>query len=73
MSTLFQYVPHPHIEHRKAAGPPKVAAALAQVHGPGPIGRLNAKVGLKVTLKRTGFHGGSVYMERAPTLGLVSR
>jgi hypothetical protein len=27
-----------------------VAAAVAQVHGPGPIGRLNAKVGLKITL-----------------------
>ena len=50
MSSLFDYVPHPHIEHRKAAGPPKVAAAIAQVHGPGPIGRFNAKVGLKITL-----------------------
>jgi hypothetical protein len=27
-----------------------VAAAVAQVHGPGPIGRLNAKVGLKITV-----------------------
>ncbi len=50
MSSLFDYVPHPHIERRKAAGPPKVAAAIAQVHGPGPIGRFNAKVGLKITL-----------------------
>jgi len=50
MSALFQYVPHPHIENRKATGPPKVAAAVAQVHGPGPIGRLNAKVGLRITL-----------------------
>ena len=50
MASLFDYVPHPHIEHRKAAGPPKVAAAIAQVHGPGPIGRFNAKVGLKITL-----------------------
>src|ERR1700730_16185279 len=50
MTTLFQSVPHPHIENRKAAGPPTVAAAVAQVHGPGPIGRLNAKVGLKITL-----------------------
>ena len=24
MSPLFQYVPHPHMERRKAAGPPKV-------------------------------------------------
>jgi hypothetical protein len=50
MSTIFEYVPHPHIERRRAAGPPKVAAAIAQVHGPGPIGRLNAKIGLKITL-----------------------
>jgi hypothetical protein len=50
MSNLFEYIPHPHIEHRQAVGPPKVAAAIAQVHGPGPIGRLNAKVGLKITL-----------------------
>jgi hypothetical protein len=50
MSKIFDYIPHPHIEHRQAAGPPKVASAVAQVHGPGPIGRLNAKVGLKITL-----------------------
>jgi hypothetical protein len=50
MSDLFDYTPHPHIEHRKAVGPPKVAAALAQVHGPGRIGRINAAIGLKVTV-----------------------
>ena len=50
MSNIFEYVQHPHAEDRKAAGPPKVAAAAAQVHGPGLIGRLNAKVGLRVTL-----------------------
>ena len=50
MSTLFKYVPHPHVEKRKAAGPPKVIQAAAQVHGPGPVGRLNAKVGLKITV-----------------------
>jgi hypothetical protein len=50
MSNIFEYVPHPHTEARKAAGAPKVAAAVAQVHGPGPLGRLNAKVGLKITL-----------------------
>jgi len=50
MSTLFEYVPHPHVEKRKAAGPPKVIQAAAQVHGPGPVGRLNAKVGLKITV-----------------------
>ncbi len=50
MSTIFDYIPHPHMETRKQAGPPKVAAAIAQVHGPGLIGRVNAKIGLKVTL-----------------------
>jgi hypothetical protein len=50
MSNIFEYVQHPHAERRKAAGPPKVAAAIAQVHGPGPIGRFNAKVGLRITL-----------------------
>ena len=50
MSGIFDYVEHPHIEQRKAAGPPTVAAAVAQVHGPSWLGRLNAKVGLKITL-----------------------
>jgi hypothetical protein len=50
MSNIFDYIPHPHTENRKAAGPPKVAAAVAEVHGPGLIGRLNAAIGLKVTL-----------------------
>src|SRR4051812_16193870 len=50
MSNIFDYVPHPHIEARKASGPPKVADAIAQVHGPGRVGRFNAKIGLKITL-----------------------
>ena len=50
MSNLFDYIPHPHMEGRKEAGAPRVASAVAQVHGPGIIGRLNAKIGLKVTL-----------------------
>ncbi len=50
MSNIFEYIPHPHMEKRKAAGPPKVAAAVAEFHGPGLIGRVNAKVGLKITL-----------------------
>src|SRR3984893_7969624 len=50
MSNLYQYVPHPHIEYRKAAGTPKVVAAGAHVHGPGPLGRFNAKVGLRITV-----------------------
>jgi len=50
MSTIFKYIPHPHIEQRKASGPPKVAAAVAQVHGQGVFGPLNAKVGLRITI-----------------------
>ena len=50
MPDLFDYVPHPHAQQRKTNGPPKVAAAAAAVHGPGPLGRFNAKVGLKITL-----------------------
>jgi hypothetical protein len=50
MSDIFEYVPHPHAEARKAAGPPTVAAAVAQLHGPGPIGRFNARFGLKITV-----------------------
>lgn len=49
MSEFFDYIPHPHIEQRRAAGPPKVASAAAQVHGTGAIGRFNANVGLRVT------------------------
>ncbi|MBF6599099.1 MAG: hypothetical protein IVW36_01160 [Dehalococcoidia bacterium] len=50
MTRLFEYVPHPHLERRRAAGPPTVAAAAAHIHGPGLIGRINAKLGLKITL-----------------------
>ena len=50
MSNIFEYIPHPHMEKRKAAGAPRVAAAIAEVHGPGLIGRVNAKVGLKITV-----------------------
>lgn len=50
MADLFEYIQHPHAQQRQAAGPPKVAAAAAAVHGPGPVGRFNAKVGLKITL-----------------------
>jgi hypothetical protein len=47
---LFDYTPHPHTEERKASGPPTVAAAVTALHGPGPVGRFNAKVGLKITV-----------------------
>jgi hypothetical protein len=50
MTDLFDYIPHPHMKQRQTVGPPKVAASVAAVHGPGPLGRLNAKIGLKITL-----------------------
>jgi hypothetical protein len=50
MSELFDYVPHPHVDRRQETGPPKVAAAAATVHGTGPIGRFNTKVGLRITV-----------------------
>ena len=49
VSSIFDYIHHPRHEERKLEGPPKVAAA-AQLHGPGPLGRFNAKVGLKITV-----------------------
>ena len=50
MSDIFNYVPHPHAEERVQTGPPTVAAAREAAHGPGRIGRFNARFGLKVTL-----------------------
>jgi hypothetical protein len=50
MLDLFEYVQHPHVGLRGETGPPKVAEAAAALHGPGPIGRFNAKVGLKITM-----------------------
>jgi len=50
MLDLFDYVQHPHVSRRQETGPPKVAEAAMAIHGPGPIGRFNARVGLKITL-----------------------
>jgi hypothetical protein len=50
VSDFFDYVRHPHVDQRKETGPPQVAEAMAAFHGPGPIGRFNARVGLKITL-----------------------
>jgi hypothetical protein len=50
VSDFFDYVRHPHVDQRKATGPPQVAEARAALHGPGPIGRFNARFGLKITL-----------------------
>jgi hypothetical protein len=50
VSDFFDYVRHPHVDQRTETGPPQVAEARAALHGPGPMGRLNARVGLKITL-----------------------
>ncbi len=50
MSDLFDYVRHPHAQKRAETGPPTVAAARAALHGPGPIGRFNARFGLRITV-----------------------
>ncbi|HEY5135222.1 MAG TPA: hypothetical protein VIJ41_05505 [Candidatus Nanopelagicales bacterium] len=50
MSQTTPYAPHPHIEARLKTGPPKVVDARLQLHGPGPLARLNAKVGLRITV-----------------------
>jgi len=47
MATDFVHTPHPRIEERRAAGPPKVRQQLPQG---GFFVRLNAKVGLGITL-----------------------
>lgn len=50
MPEIFQYVPHPHIARRQAAGPPKVLDSAAEVHGPGAVGRFNSALGLRITV-----------------------
>lgn len=46
MSRLFDFIPHPHIEHRKAAGPVKTADMLPSG---GPIVRFNTWLAVKIT------------------------
>jgi hypothetical protein len=50
MTTLFDYVPHPHIDARTRNGPPTTSRAATKVHGTSAMGRFNAKVGLKITV-----------------------
>lgn len=50
MPTLFDYIPHPHIEARRAQGPPKVRDVALKVHGDNLAGRINAKIGLRITV-----------------------
>ena len=46
MAKIFTHVPHPHISHRSAKGPPKVED---QFSTEGPIARFNTFLALKIT------------------------
>ena len=48
MLTIFEYTPHPHIQHRQAAGPTKTVEQRRLDH-PNPLIRFNARVGLGIT------------------------
>lgn len=48
--STFVYEPHPHVESRKASGPPTIAKARKKLHGDSRMARLNGKIGLKITL-----------------------
>jgi hypothetical protein len=46
--SLYEHVPHPHVAARKQRGPTRVNEQ--RFAGKGRIGRLNARIGLKVTI-----------------------
>jgi hypothetical protein len=45
---IFEHVPHPHIAARKVAGPAKTSDIRTK--GKGPLGRLNARFGVFITV-----------------------
>ena len=47
---MFDYLPHPHLHRRHAVGAPTTDAARTELHGDTAIGRLNARIGLRVTV-----------------------
>ena len=47
-TVIFEHVPHPHIAARKVAGPAKTSDQRSK--GKGPIGRLNARFGVFITV-----------------------
>jgi type VI protein secretion system component VasK len=49
MSVLYEHEPHPHLARRQAAGPAKVVDQRRLDH-PNPVVRLNARVGLVITV-----------------------
>jgi len=46
----FHYEPHPRTHQRREQGPPLHEDVHLQVHGLSALGRLNARIGLRVTL-----------------------
>lgn len=49
MPTIYDYVPHPHIELRRASGPTKTVDQR-RINHPNPIIRFNARFGLAITI-----------------------
>ena len=49
MTALYEYVAHPHVDHRKLAGPTKTVDQRRLDH-PNPVIRFNARFGLGVTV-----------------------
>ena len=49
MTAIYEYLAHPHIERRRAAGPTKTVDQRRLDH-PNPVVRFNARVGLAITV-----------------------
>ena len=49
MSEIYQYVPHPHIQRRRAT-PPTRTVDQRRLDHPNPVIRFNARVGLAITI-----------------------
>ena len=49
MADIYTHTPHPHIEHRRLTGPVKTIDQV-RLHHPNPFVRLNARVGLRITV-----------------------
>jgi mannose-6-phosphate isomerase-like protein (cupin superfamily) len=47
--TSYHYLPHRHAVDRQATGPVTTAATARSMHGPGPVARFNAGIGLFIT------------------------
>lgn len=68
---IFEHVPHPHIAARKVVGPAKTSDMRTK--GKGPIGRLNARFGVFITVAvgtMWGLRGAIHHLLRTYTLGV---